>query len=64
MNAGMKTVCKLEVKEKQTLKNLLTEVQIEELQSGNIVAMCRGQKLRPDDEINGTVMILSPLQGG
>lgn len=64
MNAEMKTECKLEVKEKQTLKSLLTEVQIEELQSGNMVATCGGQKLRLNDEIKGTVMILSPLQGG
>lgn len=55
---------KIEVKEKQTLESLLTEVQIGELQSGKIIAMCEGQKLKPDDEVKGTVLILASLQGG
>ena len=59
MNAEMKTECKLEVKEKQTLKSLLTEVQIEELQSGNMVATCGGQKLRLNDEIKSPICIFS-----
>ena len=64
MKSEMKTEYKLEVKEKQTLESLLTEVQIGELQSGKIVAICDGQKLKLEDEIKGIVLMLSPLQGG
>lgn len=52
------------VKEKQTLRSLLTEAQIAEVQNGTIVAVCGGQKLRLDDEVNGIVMMVSPLRGG
>jgi len=54
----------IEVKEKQILKSLLTQEQIVEFRSGRIVAMSEGHKLRLDDEVKGTVLVLTPLQGG
>lgn len=54
----------IEVKKKQTLRSLLTQEQIADFQNGKIVAMHGGDKLRLDDEVKGTVLILSPLQGG
>ena len=55
---------KLDVKEKQILKNLLTQEQVADLQCGNIVATCGGTKLSIEDEVKGTVLILTPLQAG
>ena len=55
----------IEVKEIQILKSLLTQEQIVEFQSGKLVATSlTGQKLKLDDEVNGTVLILTPLCGG
>jgi sulfur carrier protein ThiS len=55
---------KIDVKEKQTLKNLLTQEQVADLQCGKIVATCGGTKLNLEDEIKETILILTPLQGG
>ena len=55
---------KIDVKEKQTLKSLLTQEQVEDFQCGKIVATCGGVKLSLEDEIKDTVLILTPLQGG
>jgi hypothetical protein len=55
---------KIDVKEKQTLKNLLTQEQIVEIKCGKLVALCGGNKLKLEDEIKGTVLMLTPLQGG
>lgn len=55
---------KIEVKEKQALKGLLTQEQVVDLQCGNIIATCGGVKLSLEDEVKDTVLILSPLQGG
>lgn len=55
---------KLDVKEKQILKNLLTQEQVVDLQCGNIIVTCGGTKLSIEDEVKGTVLILTPLQGG
>lgn len=55
---------KLDVKEKQTLKSLLTQEQVVDLQCGKIVATYGGTKLSLEDEVKGTVLILTPLQGG
>jgi hypothetical protein len=53
------------VKEKQILKTLLTQEQIEDVQSGTLVTMLStGQKVNLDDEVNGTVLMLTPLCGG
>ena len=52
------------VKEKRTLKSLLTHEQVTDIQYGKIVATCGGTKLSLEDEIKGTVLILTPLQGG
>jgi hypothetical protein len=70
----MKTECilapqkqKLEivVKEKQMLKSLLTQEQIGEVESGKLVAtLSTGQKVKLDDEVKGTVLMLTPLCGG
>jgi sulfur carrier protein ThiS len=54
----------IEVKEKQTLKSLLTQEQVQEFHNGKIVAMSDGHKLRLDDQVKGTVLVLTPLQGG
>jgi len=54
----------IEVKEKQILKSLLTQEQIAEFQNGRIIVMSEGHKLRLDDQVKGTVLVLSPLQGG
>lgn len=55
---------KLDVKEKQTLKSLLTQEQMADFQCGKIVATFGGTKLGLEDEVKGTVLILTPLQGG
>lgn len=55
---------KLDVKEKQILKNLLTQEQVVDLQCGNSVAICGGTKLSVEDEVKGTILILTPLQAG
>lgn len=55
---------KLDVKEKQILKNLLTQEQVVDIQCGNITAICGGTKLSIEDEVKGTVLILTPLQAG
>ena len=52
------------VKEKQTLKSLLTQEQVVDFQCGKIVATCGGIKFRLEDEVKETVLILTPLQGG
>jgi hypothetical protein len=52
------------VKEKQVLKSLLTQDQVAEVQSGILVATLSGHRLKLDDEIKGTVLLLSPLCGG
>jgi len=52
-------------KEKQILKTLLTQEQIEDVQSGTLVTMLStGQKVNLDDEVSGTVLMLTPLCGG
>ena len=55
---------KLDVKEKQILKNLLTQEQVADIQCGNITAIYEGTKLSIEDEVKGTVLILTPLQAG
>lgn len=53
------------VKEKQILKSLLTQEQIGDVQSGKLVTMLStGQKVNVDDEVCGTVLMLTPLCGG
>ena len=53
------------LKEKQILKNLLTQDQIGDVQSGKLVTMLStGQKVKLDDEMSGTVLMLTPLCGG
>lgn len=54
----------IEVKEKQTLKSLLTQEQVVEFQNGKIVAVSDGHKLRLDEQVKGTVLVLTPLHGG
>jgi len=55
----------IEVKEKQVLKSLLTQEQIGDIHDGKLsVVSSTGQKLRLDDEVKGTVLMLSPLCGG
>lgn len=62
----MQAECKLEleVKEKQKLGSLLTDAQIAEFETGKIVATCDGVNLKLDDEVKGTVLLLTPLNGG
>ena len=55
---------KIDVKEKQILKNLMTQEQVADLQCGKIIATFGGTKLRQEDEVKGTVLKLTPLQGG
>jgi hypothetical protein len=56
---------KIMVKEKQILKSLLTQEQIGDVQSGNLITMLStGKKVGLDDEVNGTVLIFNPLCGG
>lgn len=64
--APQKQKLQLEVTEKQILGNLLTSKQIGDFQGGKLVATLSvtGQKLRLDDEVKGTVLLLSPLCGG
>ena len=53
------------VKEKQVLKSLLTQEQIGDVQSGKLVTrLSTGQKVMLDDEVKGTVLMMSPLCGG
>ena len=53
------------VKEKQILKSLLTQEQIGEVESGKLVAtLSTGQKVKLDDEVKGTVLMLTPLCAG
>lgn len=59
-----KQKCEIEVKEKQTLKSLLTQEQVQEFRNGNIVATFDGHKLGLEDQVKGTVLVLTPLQGG
>lgn len=55
----------IEVREKQILKSLLTEEQIGFVQNGELsVTSSSGQKLKLDDEVNGTVLLLAPMCGG
>lgn len=54
----------IEVKEKRTLKSLLTQEQIGEIECGKLVAMHGGQRLKLNDEVKGIVLMLTPLQGG
>lgn len=55
----------IEVKEKQVLESLLTQEQVGELKSGKLIAMLStGQKLKSEDEVKGTVLLLTPLCGG
>lgn len=64
----MQAKCVLEPQEhiigKQTLKSLLTQEQIADIETGKVVATCDGNKLGLDGIVNGTVLMLSPLQGG
>lgn len=60
----MKTLLKLEVKEKQTLQNLLSQQQIEDVMCGKLVPSCDGHKMKLDDDVKGTVLLLTPLQAG
>lgn len=52
------------VEEMQTLKSMLSSKQLHQVESGEKVAMCDGSKLRLDDMVTGTVVLLSPLVGG
>lgn len=55
----------IEVKEKQVLGSLLTQEQVGDLKCGKLVAMLStGQKLKSEDEVRGTVLLLTPLCGG
>lgn len=55
----------IEIKEKQVLKSLLSQEQVGEFQSGKLVAtLSTGQKLKLEDEVRGTVLLLTPLCGG
>ena len=54
----------IEVKEKQVLKSLFTQEQIVEFETGKIIATSEGHKLRLDDQVKGTVLVLTSLQGG
>ncbi len=55
----------IEVKEKQILKSLLTQEQIVDIQSGNLSAISSsGQMLKLDDEVEETVLLLTPMCGG
>ena len=55
----------IEVKEKQILGSILTQEQVGEFQNGKLIAtLSTGQKLKLDDEVNGTVLLLTPLCGG
>ena len=55
----------IEVKEKQVLKSLLTQDQIGDIHSGRLIVMSStGHKLKLEEEVKGTVLILSPLCGG
>lgn len=67
----MKTVCvlasqklELDVKERK-LRSFLTQEQIEDIQSGKLVTTSStGQKVKLDDEVSGTILMLTPLCGG
>ncbi len=56
----------IEVVEKQMLGNLLTQDQMGAFRGGQLVATLptTGQKLNLDDEVSGTVLLLTPLCGG
>lgn len=55
----------IEVKEKQILKSLLTQEQIVDIQSGKLsTRSSSGQRLKLDDEVDGTVLLLTPMCGG
>jgi hypothetical protein len=61
----MKTLLKLEVKEeKKTLASLLSTQQIEEINCGKLVPSYDGNRMRLDQEVKGTVFLLTPLQAG
>lgn len=63
--APQKQKVEILVKEKQPLKSLLTQEQIGDVQSGKLVVMLStGQKMKLDDEVKGTVLMLTPLCGG
>jgi hypothetical protein len=63
--APQKQKLEIVVKEKQILKSLLTQEQIGDVQSGKLVAtLSTGQKVKLDDEVRGTVLMLTPLYGG
>ena len=55
---------KIDIKEKQILKSMLTQEQVADFQCGKIIATCGGVKLSLEDEVKETVLILTPLQGG
>lgn len=55
----------IRVQEKQILKSLLTQEQIEDALNGKFsIISSSGQKLKLDDEVNETVLLLTPLCGG
>lgn len=63
--APQKQKLEIVVKEKQILKSLLTQEQIGDVQSGKLIAtLSTGQKVKLDDEVKGTVLMLTPLCGG
>ena len=64
--APQKQKLQLEVPEEQILETLLTNKQIGDFQGGKLVATLSvtGQKLKLDDEVKGTVLLLTPLCGG
>lgn len=65
MLAPQKQKFEIIVKEKQMLKSLLTQEQVKEIQSGKLVAtLSTVQKVKLDDEVKGTVLMLTPLSGG
>jgi hypothetical protein len=52
------------VKER-TLKSFLTQEQIKDVQSGKLVTVTStGQKVKLDDEVSETILMLTPLCAG
>lgn len=63
--APQKQKLEIVVKEKQILKSLLTKEQIGDIQCGKLISMLsNGHKVKLDDEVNGTVLLLTPLCAG
>lgn len=55
----------IKVEKKQKLRALLDETELVQFQQGNIVVVSAGgQKIGLEDEIKGTILILTPMQGG